>query len=536
MRICIVTHVCSDRQVAERSFASYGSLGYPIFWVCFNPEGLEHARSHFSRERRDAIVDYSQPPYSDLFLNEASYLFFREFGAFLWSSFDIVALPQDDVAYGAPEDLSAMARIIAAEGILLAMPSFPDDGNLTMPHVASQRTRGVLRRYSTFVEELGWIVNTHVMPREFFTLAYCFSKSSWGKEFFLCSSLIRRFGPFACAIFDQFPAKHLRTPLSRHGDVDANHLYRKLKQRFGIQHPGASWGKIKAKEHYLPLPVDLAFVGEDGRKRMLVEPTTTMIAASADGKGPSFPIHPDYWLPSKYSDEASLRRLLETDPDHIDYRSLDRMRRRSAAKAVATLSAAEFERQFGAAEVADALHGSTASRDTAKILALLRHADPKSVLEIGVAEGHMIANFAKWTSEDARIFGIGLAAESKRSSLQQAREDPLAAGFGRLATKFGGAGRIELFESDSATFDFGRIGPIDFAFIDGARDFEHVRSDSRNAYAILKPGGYLVWHDFDSASPWIEARRAIESLPFPEPVHHIEGTEVAFLRKDPDLA
>jgi len=47
----------------------------------------------------------------------------------------------------------------------------------------------------------------------------------------------------------------------------------------------------------------------------------------------------------------------------------------------------------------------------------------------------------------------------------------------------------------------------------------------------LAPGGWLAWHDFDSPVPWVHVRAAIERLGLAEPVYHVAGTQVAFLRK-----
>ena len=56
-------------------------------------------------------------------------------------------------------------------------------------------------------------------------------------------------------------------------------------------------------------------------------------------------------------------------------------------------------------------------------------------------------------------------------------------------------------------------------------------NDSRRAYHALKPGGWLVWHDFNSPVAWVKMREAIERSGLPDPVIHVGGTEVAFLRK-----
>ena len=64
------------------------------------------------------------------------------------------------------------------------------------------------------------------------------------------------------------------------------------------------------------------------------------------------------------------------------------------------------------------------------------------------------------------------------------------------------------------TYDFGRLAPLDFVFIDGGHDLEHALNDSRKAYNALAPGGWLVWHDFNSPTPWVKVREAIERSGF----------------------
>src|SRR5260370_41453276 len=76
-----------------------------------------------------------------------------------------------------------------------------------------------------------------------------------------------------------------------------------------------------------------------------------------------------------------------------------------------------------------------------------------------------------------------------------------------------------------------RLAPRAFAFINGAHDLAHVLSDSLKVYQALRPGGYMVWHDFGSPTPWAQVRQALEQTAFAEPIYHVAGTEVAFLRK-----
>jgi hypothetical protein len=168
------------------------------------------------------------------------------------------------------------------------------------------------------------------------------------------------------------------------------------------------------------------------------------------------------------------------------------------------------------------------------VLTLLVHARPRRVLEVGTALGHMTANLTHWTPEDACIFTIdivrGMARAAAGASEQQV-EVPSRADLGRFADHFGQAHKVFFITADTMRYDFGRLAPLEFAFIDGGHDFEHVTNDSRKACEALAPGGWLVWHDFGSTVPWVKVREAIERIGFAEAVVHVEGTEVAFLRK-----
>ena len=176
--------------------------------------------------------------------------------------------------------------------------------------------------------------------------------------------------------------------------------------------------------------------------------------------------------------------------------------------------------------------------DTHAVLTLLAHARPRRVLEIGTALGHMTANFTRWTIDDAQIFSLGIVRGMERSAPGAAEQEvdvPTRGEFARFADHFGKAWKVFFITADSMLYDFGRLAPLDFAFIDGGHDLDHALNDSRKAYDALTRGGWLVWHDFNSPVPWVKVREAIERLGFAEPVVHVEGTQVAFLRKQAPL-
>jgi glycosyltransferase involved in cell wall biosynthesis/Tfp pilus assembly protein PilF len=205
---------------------------------------------------------------------------------------------------------------------------------------------------------------------------------------------------------------------------------------------------------------------------------------------------------------------------------------RAASATVQTLGSKDFHRLFGRLDTSRAVHGFTNPTDTNVVLTLLAHTKPQRILEVGTAVGHMTANLTEWSAADAVIFTMGTVADLPiATSAPQRYESPDRATFARFANHFGKVDKVLFITADSLHYDFRRLAPLDFAFVDGAHDFQHVLSDSRKAYDSLRPGGCLVWHDFDSRTPWVEVRRALEQAGFPESIYHVAGTEVAFLYK-----
>jgi predicted O-methyltransferase YrrM len=69
---------------------------------------------------------------------------------------------------------------------------------------------------------------------------------------------------------------------------------------------------------------------------------------------------------------------------------------------------------------------------------------------------------------------------------------------GRLFRKTEVEQKITQLWGDSLTFEFTPYEEtMDLVFIDGNRQYEYVNSDSQNARRMLRPGGLLVWHDYN---------------------------------------
>lgn len=205
----------------------------------------------------------------------------------------------------------------------------------------------------------------------------------------------------------------------------------------------------------------------------------------------------------------------------------------TARTRIVTLPRAEFVRRYGDLDTTRAVSGYTPAEDTHAVLTLLAHARPRRVLEIGTALGHMTANLTEWSPDDARVLSLGtVRGMDPGGAPEQAVEAPAPEDLGRFAGHFGKRHKAEIVAADTRDFDFARLKPQDFIFVDGGHALAQALQDSRAAYEALAPGGWLVWHDVGHPIAWVEVREAIEQAGFPEVVEHVEGTMVAFLRKD----
>jgi glycosyltransferase involved in cell wall biosynthesis len=196
-----------------------------------------------------------------------------------------------------------------------------------------------------------------------------------------------------------------------------------------------------------------------------------------------------------------------------------------------TVSLAEFRRRYGLVDTQRALTGFTNALDTNVVLTLLAHSRAQRILEIGTAAGHMTANLAEWSDEGAVVYTMGTVADLHGGSGPQASELPPRAAFGQFSGQFGKADKVFFVTADSLGYDFSHLGELDFVFIDGAHDLEHVLADTQNAYRALKVGGCLVWHDVQSPVPWVQVDAALAQAGLRETIWHVAGSGVGFLHK-----
>lgn len=135
-------------------------------------------------------------------------------------------------------------------------------------------------------------------------------------------------------------------------------------------------------------------------------------------------------------------------------------------------------------------------RDAESLGTVMRNANPAVALEIGTANG-MATVLMSANAPDSKIYTVNIPPE-----------EILAGTGGTLTTvamdreKIGMAFRernlnnITQIYANTATWT-PDIGNIDVAYIDGCHDTEFIYNDTRKILDQMKPGGFILWHDFN---------------------------------------
>lgn len=171
------------------------------------------------------------------------------------------------------------------------------------------------------------------------------------------------------------------------------------------------------------------------------------------------------------------------------------------------------------------------SLDPAEVLvlsAIVRLLKPQKILEIGTYDGNTTLNLAANSPSDARIFTLDLPADWRGNFALEVPGIQNNAAVGDITgIQFRDSPlreKITQLFDDSARFDWDRFAPFDLVFIDGAHTYDYVRSDTRNALRVLRPGGTLVWHDYGMLE---DVSRLVDETAAQIRVHSIQGTRLA---------
>ena len=168
--------------------------------------------------------------------------------------------------------------------------------------------------------------------------------------------------------------------------------------------------------------------------------------------------------------------------------------------------------------------------ELASLALITKAVKPKQILEIGTYSGRTALNFAQNSPEDCIIWTLDLpSAETNAFACAPGgdiKQSPCA------GMDYNGKDvehKIRQLRSDFPAFDFSPyFGKIDVVFVNGDHSYEAVKSDTADALKMVKPNGYVIWHDFANYGDTNGVTRAVlEALPG-DNVVQIATTQLAF--------
>jgi predicted O-methyltransferase YrrM len=176
--------------------------------------------------------------------------------------------------------------------------------------------------------------------------------------------------------------------------------------------------------------------------------------------------------------------------------------------------------------------GFSITLDEAMGLAILiQKCRARRVFEFGTHRGVSTSQLAANLPADGAVFTLDLPREdtSTRFEVNDWAEKEVA-NFPRKGDLIPEnlRGKVTFLTQDSALFDpKPYANTMDFIFVDAAHTREYVVNDSEKAWAMLRPGGIVAWHDCRPQSPdVVKFIRACNYSP-----KRIIGTTLAFAVK-----
>jgi predicted O-methyltransferase YrrM len=171
---------------------------------------------------------------------------------------------------------------------------------------------------------------------------------------------------------------------------------------------------------------------------------------------------------------------------------------------------------------------SPSTEEYVALCQLLHFSRPEIIFEFGTCVGGSTRVFAL-NAPRAKVFSIDLYAPRTDGTIES------EANLARIADRDGGSlvrgmPNVFLLRGDSRTYDYSKIPPCDFVFIDGGHDEETARSDSENAFRMLNPRNpraTIAWHDCAPDLP-ISVDRLTQEFSEARPIFGVLGLTLRF--------
>lgn len=179
----------------------------------------------------------------------------------------------------------------------------------------------------------------------------------------------------------------------------------------------------------------------------------------------------------------------------------------------------------------EARDGNVSLYELLAISAIVRHRQPRVVLEIGTFDGNTTLQMAQNSPQGARIHTLDLPPGSAAAAKLDPHDRPYIDDTAKAERRYERspyADKVVQHLGDSATFDFGSLPRPEVAFIDGSHSYDYVKNDTEKVLRILAPGGIILWHDYRPA--WPGVIRYLDERSRDLDLARIDGTSLVYGR------
>lgn len=164
-----------------------------------------------------------------------------------------------------------------------------------------------------------------------------------------------------------------------------------------------------------------------------------------------------------------------------------------------------------------------------------RACEPRNIFEIGTFRGRTALNFALNSPDDCTVWTLDLSPGERAAALDKTNPaDSAIIRASRTGADYEGKDcqhKIRQLYGNSLDFDFSPYsGRMDIVFVDAAHHYEAARSDTANALKMVKPGGWILWHDFANYGDYNDVTRAILDMVPGEKIVQVSNTQLAAYR------
>jgi len=190
-----------------------------------------------------------------------------------------------------------------------------------------------------------------------------------------------------------------------------------------------------------------------------------------------------------------------------------------------------FERPAELLELGGNRPSGTSLFESYVLACIVQFLKPHTLFEFGTSEGITTLQLALNSPEDAVVYTLDLpqnfGTTYYRLSFPEERLTQTLP-VGGIFQPHPLSRKIRQLYDDSAKADFQSLrGQVDFVFVDGDHGYNYVKSDSENAFSMLRPDGVILWHDYGSR--WKDVTRFLREAAKGQSrrIYHLHGTNLA---------